>query len=1170
MRILSILSLLIFFALPVGAQLLFNELQSSNLETLRDEEGDFGDWIELYNSGPDSFPLGGWWLSDKEADPYRWSFPEITLAPDSLLLIMASGKDRRIWLPHWETIIDRGDIWRYRDGLEAPEVDWREPDFNDSGWAEGPSGFGSGDGDDSTFINVTAISCFIRKTFTVEDLVSIEAVLFHVDYDDAYVAYLNGEEIARGNIGNPGEIPEFDALADSHHEARLVRGLWPDLIVFEEAESLLVQGENTLAIEVHNARGWDDMSLIPFLSLGLRTPPEEARGLSEDLLEYLPYLHTNFSIDSDGEDIFLTSPEGATGDTVSLPALPLDYSRGRSPDEESTWLIYPTPTPDAPNGMDGATLFADPPEFSEESGYYSEDFFVWLSTSSPNAEIRYTHDSSEPCDTSRLFTIPIYVEGNKAVRARCFEDGKLPSPIVSRSFIFDGPSELPLISLISDSKHVFDEETGFYVIGNDYDPEWPYFGANFWEDWERPFHVDYILPDGSLGFTMELGMKIHGGYSRAFSQKSLRMIPRGGYGQDRIDYALFAEKNISSFKRIILRNSGSEWPRTVMRDALAHRVAAGMDLDRQAYEPAVVFLNGQYWGIYNIREKVGRYYLEENHGVDPDNIDLLEFRDEVIQGDASHYLSMLDYIETNGLEDSLHYEYIQTQMEVDNFAAYTIFEIFTGNTDWPGGNVKFWRPRTPEGRWRWLLFDLDVGLGFWEDASYDTFAWATDDNGWGEQNAPWSTFLLRNLLENSDFRTRYVNRYADYLNDRFRSDHYLALMDNLAAGIEPEISKHMERWGLDYEHWLDEMNVMATFIEERPAYAREHLRNNLALGPNWRLDLDIDPPGSGSIRLEGLEVDSLWSGDYFLGNPVRMRAIPAMGFRFAEWSDSELVSELALVDAIGDSSLTAHFEPDITARVVINEINYHGLAENDPEDWVEIYNPTPIDLDLSSWRFSDGDDAHVFVFPEDLWLESGHYLVICENLAAFAQLFPNVQAPLGNLGFGFSGAGEALRLYDDADRLIDRVEYDDAPPWPLEADGFGATLELLHPDLDNALAESWAASIQLLGTPGARNSAFDPVAADEAPIPQVLEFTRPWPNPFNPTVNLRFGLPENARARLDIYDLRGRHVASLHEGALEAGFHDFQWRAGKMASGVYFVHLQVAEYALTRKILLLK
>ena len=161
----------------------------------------------------------------------------------------------------------------------------------------------------------------------------------------------------------------------------------------------------------------------------------------------------------------------------------------------------------------------------------------------------------------------------------------------------------------------------------------------------------------------------------------------------------------------------------------------------------------------------------------------------------------------------------------------------------------------------------------------------------------------------------------------------------------------------------------------------------------------------------------------------------------------------------------------INYGVVINEINYHSLDTSIPEDWVELYNPMNETIDIGLWVFKD-DDNNIFTFPEDIYLQSRHYLVICKNIDSFAQLFPSISNVMGNFELGLDAAGERVRLFDSNGLLVDEVEYDDEDPWPVEADGNGPTLELIHPSLDNNKASNWEASTGN-GTPGEINSVYD-------------------------------------------------------------------------------------------------
>ena len=200
-QLLSFFIILFFVDVSYAQQVYINEMMSSNSFTIADEDGDFSDWIEIYNSESTSVDLSGYGLSDDVSTPYKWILPSLTIAPKDHLLIFASDKNRTEYVRHWETVIDWGDVCKYRLGTSEPPASWKNLGYDDQSWTSGPSGFGFGDGDDSTIVPTSVNSVYIRKTFSVQDVNDIKMAVLHVDYDDAFVAYLNGVEIARANIG---------------------------------------------------------------------------------------------------------------------------------------------------------------------------------------------------------------------------------------------------------------------------------------------------------------------------------------------------------------------------------------------------------------------------------------------------------------------------------------------------------------------------------------------------------------------------------------------------------------------------------------------------------------------------------------------------------------------------------------------------------------------------------------------------------------------------------------------------------------------------------------------------------------------------------------------------------------------------------------------------------
>ena len=1155
------LIVLFLWAVPAASQILLNEYVSSNVDGIRDEDDDTSDWIELYNGGLTDVNLSGYAISDEPAEPFRWLVGDHVLPAQERVVIFASGKDRHPESLHWETLIDWGDLWRYRANESEPPWYWRETWYDAQSWHEGPSGFGFGDDDDSTEVS-PVVSISIRTTFEVEDPANVISMLLHVDFDDAFVAWLNGQEIeiARQNIWSYGP-PEWNQPADHQHEARIYRGLPPETYFVGWAVGALQPGTNVLALEVHNAEGSNDMSLIPFLTLGLAEPPQGGRdGLAEILEGLLPPMHANFKLSAEGETLSLRDPQGVLVDQVETGRMVADISRGRAPDGGPSWVYFTDPTPWEPNGLSGFEEFADDPIFSVAGGLYDAPLSLELSSPDTNGVVYYTTDGGEPDEASIPYTTPISITETSIIRARAFEPGTLPSATVTQSYILNDPSTLAVTSFVTDPDNLWDPEIGIF------------YEDNVWAGWERPMNVELFEPDGTPALSQEAGVKVYGGWTRTFPQKSMRLIARGGYGSSSFDHLVFDEKPITSFKQIVWRNSGNDWCASHLRDGLMHRIVTDMDIDRLAYRPCRTYINGEYWGILNARERIDEDYLASNHGIDPDNVDLIKLYYEVVAGDPIHYFNMIQYIEEDGLASDSSYAYIRTQMDVDEFAEYQIAQIFFANTDWPGNNVASWRPRTPDGRWRWIIYDTDFGLGLEDNYYHNTLAFALDPNGPEWPNPPYSTFLLRNLVENATFKNDLINRYCDHLNTTFLSARTVPMAESIAGVVEPEAARHYARWERPLWYFTESMNIIYEFLNERPAYARNHLSQEFNLGPQLTLSLDVSPAGSGGIQLTGVKIDTSWSGTYFEGIPIPLTAVPDPGFEFVEWSDPMLPDTSSVViTPDGNYSVTAIFQETVMPGIaVINEINYHSADTFNPGDWVELHNPGDLSLDVGGWTFKDENDAHVFAIAPGFTLPADGFVVLCEDTTLFKALFPEVSPILGNLGFGFSGGGEMLRLFDGQSALYDFVQYDDDPPWPTEPDGLGPTLELIDPYLDNNVASSWQASLDH-GSPGEVNGGVVGVPFVAPPMALLL----PAPNPFNPQTRIRFSLDRRRQLDLSIYDVAGRRVRALANGPLDAGHYTLTWdgrsdRGLVLPSGVYWLLLDAEGFRSTAKLVMIR
>ncbi len=1174
--------ILLFVVVNVNPQQVFiNEIMSSNGFTIPDEDGDYSDWFELFNNLDAEVDLTGFGISDDVSNPFKWIFPSVNIAPKDHLLVFASDKNRTEYVKHWETVIDWGDIWKYKLGTSEPAAAWKNLGFDDLLWTSGASGFGYGDNDDSTIVPSNTNSIYIRRVFPINDVNDIKMAALHVDYDDAFVAYLNGVEIARANIGTVNIPPAYNESATTFTEPLIIYGGRPATYIIQDFQSLLQNGDNVLAIQVHNyGTGSSDLTLIPFLSLGMSTVPANPNGANPLLDLPNKFLHTNFKLSSAGETIVLTNSTNETVDEVTFGSIGPDISYGRQPDGSSNWFLFSEATPEDSNTTMGFTGTVSVPQVSIDGGFYSAPLSVLITAASVNDNVYYTLDGSEPNESSTPFTNPIQISSTQVLRTKAFSTGFLPSKTITNSYFINFSTALTVVSLSTDPENLFDEEYGIYSMGDSAETSFPYFGANFWKDWERPVHIELFETDGSKGFGIDMGAKIFGGWSRGNAQKSFALFARGQYGESILNYKLFDELPFVEYEAFVLRNSGNDWGSTMFRDALQTSLVDGVDIDKQDYRTALLFINGEYWGIQNIREKVNEHFLAQHHNVLPDSVDILENFGQVVQGDSTEYLDLYSFIENNSMSIPSNYEFVKSKMEVDNFIKYFVSEIYFDNQDWPGSNIKYWK-KSSNGKWRWILFDTDFGYGIWNSSAYqnNTLQFALEPNGPGWPNPPWSTLFLRKLLENNSFKNDFINYFADLSNSNFKPVTVVDKINSMVSVIQPEIIRHSTRWNqFTYNQWLTNVQNLRYFASSRINYMQTHFMQKFNLSGFAAVNLFISDTSMGSIQLNSLEIKSTsWSGNYFLNIPINIFAKPKTGYRFVRWEGSNTSTNDSLTITLnGGLTLNALFEVDSSfsaPEIVINEISYNPALSFNTEDWIELYNNGENDVDISEWIFKDSDDTHIFSIPAGTRLNSNSYLVICVDTTLFKPLFPEVSNYIGNTGFGLSGSGELIRLYDDQMNMMDSLVYDDNAPWPTQPDGNGPTLSLKNPDLDNTLGQNWAASVGY-GTPGKINDTFVNVNDQKSTLPTEFALFQNYPNPFNPTTLIRYSIPQNSFVTLKVYDVIGNEIAELINEEKSAGNYEVEFSSLKnnlkISSGVYLYQLRANDFVQTKKMILIK
>jgi len=784
---LSLFFLLISFQVNLFAQqVVINEVMASNGVTLADDDGDFSDWLELFNYSAEVIDLTGFGLTDREDVPFRWVFPNVSIEPGAYMVIWASGKDRR----------------------------------------------------------------------------------------------------------TPGSA-----------------------------------------------------------------------------------LHTNFSISASGEELMLTSRENKLVDYVPATAIPSDISFGRKPDGSASWYFFSTPTPGAANLSHGYEGILTEPVFSSLGGFYTGDFHLEISSGNDGANVYYTLDGSVPDATTNLYTGPIsisslegrenvlsmiptnnnpepgppYYEGwqppagevQKAnvVRAVALKDNYLPGPVATHNYLVHQQGSarysLPVFFMNTHATNLFDPETGIYHPGNH---------NNMFrrgQEWERPMHLTLYEKGGVYAFSNDFGFRIHGGTTRSRPRKSLRIYARGEYGLSWLNYRLFAEKDVNRYKRFLLRNSGNDWDQAVIRDGFMQFLARDLHVETQYYRPAILFINGEYWGIHNTRDRYDEHYIYSHYGLEEHEMSVLENNSLLAYGNPDgvvHYDSLRSIIRRTDMADSVNFAHAGTMMDMESFADFQIANIYIMNTDWPGNNTNYWRrladydPEAPpglDGRWRWMMLDTDFGFGlnfFYvpgvnQGPAHNTLALALDpgrpDTHW--PNPAWSTMMLRRLLDNQGFRHHFINRFADLLNTTFREQRVVAVLDSIQSALLPEMTEHIARWRrpVTVEEWLQNMQVMRSFGQRRADYVRQHIRSHFDLDGLYTLTLRPEDAYMGKIRVNTVKPEMIneWTGIYFRGIPIILEAEPRPGYRFSHWSGALSGSDPVIeLTPTGDIRLAVHFEidPDFT------------------------------------------------------------------------------------------------------------------------------------------------------------------------------------------------------------------------------------------------------------------
>ena len=941
---------------------------------------DYVDWIELYNPGNTEIILNNFFLTDDFDDLLKWRIPDNTsIESEEYLIIWADDYNespgqiytRPYWpwddytTEHYHTnfkidadgeelalskadqtgnyiLIQEGSLWKYLDDGSNQNYNWTLIDFDDTDWNSGNAELGYGDNDEETIVSFGPdddnkyITTYFRHTFDLNNSNDIQILNFKIKRDDGAIIYLNGIEAVRSNM--PTEQVFYDTYANS-----TVSGSDEDnFFEFTISENDIIDGQNIIAVEIHQISESSSDISFDFELTGT--------GYSNTVLV----------------------------DSTTFDRQIKDVSRGRGIDN-NTWYYFGEPTPGTLNNT-MSTISTDKSNqiiASLESGFYNEIQIITLSTLNETEQIYYTLDGSRPGSNTNLYIGPITIENTTVLKARSIMEEKLPGEILTVTYFIDEQSYISTVSLIAEPETLWDPDIGIY--------------ENEYKQRKIPVTIEYFTQDNELGFTVDAGARLGGLNIWTKPQKPFTIYLRGRFGDDYINYQVVENKQITNFSRIVFRNGGDDWEETLIRDPMTESLAMGMmNCGYMAYTPSALYLNGTYWGIHNIREKFNTHYFLENFNANPNNIDHLEYTStqsgtqmQIVEGNDDHYNSMINYIQTNDLNQSSVYNQINELMDIDSFIDFLVMTLYTANTSW-GHNREWWRPRTEIGKWQWLMVDIDRGFNI-----NNTYTNLLDDLIDDYE-------LFQSLLISQSFKNRFIQRAASHFSNTFNSERITSIVDSLKDKITLEIPRHIDRWGNEgsvssMNAWENNIDEILQFSQSRNAILYSQFISEFSLDGTTQINIAIDPPESGIILINDVPMNHPeGEGVYFKNKPISLLAQPKPGFEFLRWDN---VSDSIQIEynCLNDSSFTAIFQ--ISDEEILPELITENILLTNEQPYVIIN-----DLTVTEGITLTINDGVEIRMPDDGNIIINGQLVINGNEENPVRIIPNSSAGASRWG----------------------------------------------------------------------------------------------------------------------------------------------------------------------------
>ena len=880
----------------------FSEVSPSNAN-FKDNDGNDPGWLELYNTSDAPVNLNGVALSNDAKFPRRWVFGNATIPANGHMVVFLSGKNYTDYIPPSDSVDMIG--LDCSSEASASTGSWGGFDFGGGMGGGFGGGFGGGMGGSSgntgSAENLPGKSSLCFNEGGVNQIGSVMKVAQGGSYTRVVV------NTSASNVSSADQLVVRGFITKNHK----IR------VNFKEGDALS-------AWNGKNLRGTGDTSSVYYVRLDdnakdlnrskvtATTFATETQGSESTTIKITSYIarkrghepHTTFKAEDDGGVLYMVGDSGIL-DSVNYSAVPTGTSWSR--DAAGNWG-FATPSP---YGNTVGEVYAVQAQVAEvnipPSGFYSSAVSVTF-PSGTRCEVGGT----EPTASSPAVEQTLNISSTTVLRCRNYALGSYPSDEVIRTYVFEQAPSLAAVFVTTDPLSMFSADSGLYMTGNGAAMMDPKKGANFWSNRELPVYVELFEPGSpkTPAFGIMGDYKISGQYSRAKEKKSFSITLREEYGDKRLKYPLFPDyPELKKFKAFSLRNFGNNCGDDYVRDRLGTSMTEGLDVDYQRGRYVVVYYNGKYYGIHDLRERNNEYYYETKYGYDPGDIDLVATTssgaNEAAAGSAADYKSMIDWLQSNELSSDANYQKIAGQIDVDNFINYMQAEMFLNNSDWPHNNLKKWRVASQKTKWKWFMYDTDFGFG----VSYNTqngnvFSYVTNPNGTsgmgagmgfgmggGQQQTGGSiseyTILINRLLGNEGFKNAFINRFSVLLSTNFSAERLLKRINDLQSQVESEMARDQEFWGYNSASMSSQLQTINSFAQSRQQTVASEMQQYFNLNEPVQVTLSVQ--GSGKILVHNLPVDQgSLTVSFYRNIPVTVTAEPSAGHVFSGWSDGNL------------------------------------------------------------------------------------------------------------------------------------------------------------------------------------------------------------------------------------------------------------------------------------------